>query len=396
MALLFKRIWTRRSAWPPSVCSNINSEKIEEDTFPDYLAGRYYPVNIGKVFVSRYQVVGKFGCGAYSTVWLAKDLMQYRHVALKVFIRSQAVGRATDHELNTYQHITRVSSSSSHPGREAVRSLLVSFNVSGLDGEHHCLVHPPLWDSVEGILRRNPIGRLPLPVLRIVLQQLLTALDSFSLRTPFGPYRMDNIMFDVWDDLIFDQFEQQELESPSPREEVDGHFIYLFRELSIPDSLGPPALCDFGFPNLYRSAELILQVPWSSEIDIWNVGCMIWDMFEGGHPFSGEDPEHQIYRTRAHLASIISLLGHPPQDFITRGALRSKFFSEKGPFRRKICSLLASLIPPARSLDEMETNLLGKDKERFLQFMGKMLQWVPKQRSTAKELLQDSWLTATT
>jgi hypothetical protein len=55
-------------------------------------------------------------------------------------------------------------------------------------------------------------------------------------------------------------------------------------------------------------------------------------MFEGRHLFSGKDPEHQTYRSRAHLASMISLLGHPPQGLSRRGALGSKFFSDKGAF----------------------------------------------------------------
>lgn len=64
----------------PRVFSNQNFERIsahkrvEEETFPDYLAARYYPVRIGEVFTSRYQVVGKLGYGAFSTVWLARDL----------------------------------------------------------------------------------------------------------------------------------------------------------------------------------------------------------------------------------------------------------------------------------------------------------------------------------
>lgn len=49
-------------------------EKVEEETLPDYLPARYYPVRIGQVFVDRYQVVGKLGFGASSTVWLAHDL----------------------------------------------------------------------------------------------------------------------------------------------------------------------------------------------------------------------------------------------------------------------------------------------------------------------------------
>lgn len=96
---------------------------------------------------------------------------------LKVFIRSQAMGNEADNELNTYKHMATVSSKSKHPGRDAVRSLLDNFKVAGPDGEHHCLVHPPLWESINRFLTRNPVGRLPPPVLGIVLQRLFLALD---------------------------------------------------------------------------------------------------------------------------------------------------------------------------------------------------------------------------
>ena len=49
-------------------------------------------------------------------------------------------------------------------------------------------------------------------------------------------------------------------------------------------------------------------------------------------------------------------------------------------------------IPSATSVEESEENLEGSDKEAFLQFMRKMLQWEPERRETAKQLLQDPWL----
>lgn len=47
---------------------------IEEETLPGYIAERYYPVHIGQIFNSRYQVVTKLGFGATSTIWLCRDL----------------------------------------------------------------------------------------------------------------------------------------------------------------------------------------------------------------------------------------------------------------------------------------------------------------------------------
>ena len=49
--------------------------KVEEEGLPSYVAGDYYPVAMGEVFASRYQVVSKLGFGVSSTVWLCQDLL---------------------------------------------------------------------------------------------------------------------------------------------------------------------------------------------------------------------------------------------------------------------------------------------------------------------------------
>jgi hypothetical protein len=49
-------------------------EKFEEETNLSYKAERFYPVHLGEVFESRYQVVAKLGYGTISTVWLCRDL----------------------------------------------------------------------------------------------------------------------------------------------------------------------------------------------------------------------------------------------------------------------------------------------------------------------------------
>jgi hypothetical protein len=51
-----------------------SSISVEEESIPNYKAQRYYPVRIGEVFNTRYQVIGKLGYGSSSTVWLCRDL----------------------------------------------------------------------------------------------------------------------------------------------------------------------------------------------------------------------------------------------------------------------------------------------------------------------------------
>jgi serine/threonine-protein kinase SRPK3 len=79
---LFYRSWKSLfgRSWKPLVFPSKSyvripaDEKVEEETLPDYLASRYYPVRIGDIFRDRYQVIGKLGFGSTSTVWLAREL----------------------------------------------------------------------------------------------------------------------------------------------------------------------------------------------------------------------------------------------------------------------------------------------------------------------------------
>jgi len=69
-----------RSDSPPRQFSSsgfklINTaDKLEEENWEWYSAEAYYPVKLGEIVRSRYQVVGKLGYGAHSTVWLERDL----------------------------------------------------------------------------------------------------------------------------------------------------------------------------------------------------------------------------------------------------------------------------------------------------------------------------------
>lgn len=214
---------------------------------------------------------------------------QCRHVALKLFLRSESMGSELDNELNVYKRIE--SAPKDHPGRSAVRSLLDSFDVDGPKARHRCLVHPPLWERVLDIRHRNPVRRLPEPVVAFVLKRLFQALDLLhkECHVVHTDIKEANVLLGV-DESVLRVFEKEELEEPCPRKELDGGTIYLSRELNTPRDFGAPVLCDLGSavplddgvehredlqPDVYRAPEVILDVPWTYSVDIWNVGCVV-------------------------------------------------------------------------------------------------------------------------
>ncbi|KAJ5361948.1 kinase-like protein [Penicillium brevicompactum] len=391
--------------WKPLNFSNPNFvripewHKIEEETLPDYVASHYYPTRIGEVIKDRYQVIGKLGFGSTSTVWLARDMNDRRYVILKIFAQASSMGQHVDNELEMYNRVER--SSTAHPGRDVIRKLLDTFDIVGPQDKHRCLVHTPLWESVLAFLRRNPVERLPSPVIAVVLHRLFLAMDYLHTECHIAhtDIKADNIMFGIKDDSVFTDFEANELTKPVPRKQVEteDRTICMSQELKVPKQVSSPILCDLGSaihgnqyhsvfiqPQIYRAPEVILGAPWTFSADIWNVGCMIWDIYEGCSLFTGQDPEFGRYRSRAHLAEMINLLGPPPPSLIARGELKDKFFSREGKY------LIFTVPVP---LEKRETTLEGKaERELFLNLMRKMLQWEPEKRSSAKALAEDEWI----
>jgi hypothetical protein len=49
-------------------------------------------------------------------------------------------------------------------------------------------------------------------------------------------------------------------------------------------------------------------------------------------------------------------------------------------------------VVPSVSLECLEKRLTGQEKTLFIQFMRSMLRWLPEERRTAKQLLEDPWL----
>ncbi|KAL4997889.1 hypothetical protein BDV10DRAFT_194874 [Aspergillus recurvatus] len=262
------------------------SRRLKKRLFQIILLRDTTQLGTGEVIRNRYQVIGKLGYGITSTVWLARDMEQRSYVTLKIFVDAASMGEHVDHELEM-----------------AIRSLVGSFNIAGSEDKPQCLVHPPLLEGVGDFLRRNPIQRLPAPVLAFTLHQLFSALD----------YCIHSVRL----------FILEQLQDPSPRKEADGRTIYLPRELKRqPGKLGAPVLCDFGSaPKYYRAAKVILEAPWSCIERL-----LIWNIFEGGSLFTGHDPESQTYRSSAHLAETINLLGPPPASLLAGEKRTQQFF----------------------------------------------------------------------
>ncbi|KAA8644834.1 uncharacterized protein ATNIH1004_009042 [Aspergillus tanneri] len=129
-------------------------EKIDDvvESIADYRLGGYHPVHLHDLFNERYEITGKLAHGQTSTVWLAWDQRLEQQVALKIV---KADASRDNKELEILLYLSNPDLD--HPGKRHVIKLLDHFEHRGPNGIHLCLIFPVLVsDGKEMVLAGKP------------------------------------------------------------------------------------------------------------------------------------------------------------------------------------------------------------------------------------------------
>lgn len=175
---------------------------LKEEPIDWYRPGRFHPVKLGDVYGIRYEVLRKLGWGICSTVWLARDLESVhpsahassfwvadviranRHVALKIlsadvhgYYDSNNEWKSENRTFEREVLQSIAASQSHHAGRGHTPRLLDCFEHRGPHGKHDCLVLPVLGRSLYEFSTQWKPSRVPAPIMRQIMIQLLRAVD---------------------------------------------------------------------------------------------------------------------------------------------------------------------------------------------------------------------------
>ncbi|KPI35537.1 Serine/threonine-protein kinase SRPK [Cyphellophora attinorum] len=396
----------------PRTAQARSSSPIAEESLARYRLGGYHAVRIGdRLQDGHYQVICKLGYGVYSTVWLVKDSTTKRHVALKILTADAYFGEHDTFELSILEHIKSINEL--HPGEAHVLGLLDHFKHEGPHGSHLCLVFKAMGPSLIEYRRLFPLLRIPIPILKKIARQMLLAL-SF-LHTKCGIIHTDikpsNILLETTQTDKFFERAPSTVFEPSPSARDPQHDFYMKSEQTIPanevlESVpSPPGfsvrIADFGTASYFdkhltdniqpvglRAPEVVLRAEWDYKVDIWNLGCLIWELAEGAMLFDGCASPKTPYTADAHLAQIQGVLGPMPLNLIRQWENASKYYNDSGAL------LVESPFPPTSFAAFINSPELQDEAEQkqFLEFIGSMLKWDPKERLDADGLLKSEWL----
>ncbi|KAJ5720561.1 uncharacterized protein N7483_008495 [Penicillium malachiteum] len=321
----------RKSLWqfPPSPGPSIPQHKlIDEEKFPGYDSGAYYPAKQGELLADKFQLVLKVGFGTQSTVWFARDISRLKWqaeniVALKIINSNDSDKADYAKELESYIR----QKNPKHPGHMIVRACLDE-------------LVDPFWLFQDRFVDRE----IPLPLAKAYIYSILNGLDYLHsecevvhaerfnefLRSQFMSFENEEILTDFVKRRQAMEFKRGglfisvittsvlsfrkmfpkitdfgnalRLEKPPPRDGVEGVAL----------GINPIQ------PNHYRAPKIILGFGWDFKADIWNFGVMLWNMLGHRVLFQQVQDEYGRYDAKAHLAEMIALLGPPPEEWLSK------------------------------------------------------------------------------
>ncbi|GAB7349246.1 hypothetical protein MBLNU459_g8404t2 [Dothideomycetes sp. NU459] len=322
-----------------------------------------------------------------------------RHVALKILNSDFYNGGYQLFELEIMQRISDVGKTSSHPGKAHVTQLQDHFEVAGPSGQHVCLVFPLFGASIASQTTAGNIPRLPYHITQQVMKQLLEALDFLHdcgiIHTDISP---SNILIELTD---------PERAAEAATRTGDSRSILKSTPLVTTEEKISIRLNDFGIacwvdrhltdriqPAFLRAPEINLEAPWDASVDIYNLGCLAFQLITGDLPFPGKS-QGSWTAEDDRMATLIKLFG-PAPEVVLQNAGRADEFSDNGvdlrqPHHETGIASFEALVGDRGAGPNARFDMPQEQVSVFCDLLQRMLATDPRMRESAKQLLQHEW-----
>ncbi|XP_037428969.1 serine/threonine-protein kinase prp4-like isoform X1 [Triticum dicoccoides] len=330
----------------------------------------YYKYYLGEVLDGHYRITAGSGKGVFSTVVQAKDLKAGKNdpeeVAIKIICNEKERYKSGKREVSVLE---KLSSADREDKRHCVR-----FISSFMYRDHLCLVLESLHMNLREVIKKfgRDIG-LKLTAVRTYSKQLFIALkhlkDCSILHCDIKP---DNILVNGSRNLL--------------------------------------KLCDFGsalpaginditpilVSRFYRAPEIILGLPYDHSLDMWSVGCCLYELYTGKILFPGGKNNGMLW---LHM----ELKGPFPKKMLRKGAFTTQRFDQDLNFHatdenlmmKKAVNKLCMNVKP-KGVGGKISSFAGEDPKMLSSFkdlLEKIFVLDPQKRLTVSQALSHPFIT---
>lgn len=332
----------------------------------------YYITRVGEVLDGRYEVTDTQGKGVFSSVVRARDRRaaadEPGEVAIKIIRNNETMHKAAVTEVTI---LRKVAGADPENRRHCIR-LLRTFE----HRDHTMMVFEAMQMNLREVIKK--FGRnvgVNIAAVHAYAQQMLVALKHLkNCGVLHADIKPDNILAN--------------------------------------QRLNQIKLCDFGsamfdgdneltpylVSRFYRAPEVVLGLPYSHPMDLWSIGCCLYELFTGKIAFPGRSNNEM-------LKHFVELKGPVPKKMVKKALFREKHFDDDGmllvveedPVTKQPRSRLVRDTAPVKDLPTLlGARALAEPARRrvmhLADLLDKMFVLDPDKRITASEALSHPFL----
>ena len=315
----------------------------------------YYRARMGEVLDGRYQVMESHGRGVFSTVVKAKDLAQkagvqpqpplpadvsthpthvgegeYSEVALKVIRANETMYKAAQLEITV---LKKLMDADPENKRHCVR-FLRSFEFR----DHVFMVFESMHMNLREVIKKygRDVG-LNVHGVRSFATQMLIALRHLkNCGVVHADIKPDNILVNK------------------------SHNVIKICDFGSAMFDGDNEITPYLQSRFYRAPEVILGLPYSHPMDLWSIGCCLYELYMGKIAFQGRSNNEMMKK-------FIEAKGPVPRKLLRRAAFRDNHYNHEGVFSvveddPVTRQAIRRLIRDAKPVKELSAVLAAHDK----------------------------------
>jgi len=299
----------------------------------------YYIPKIGEVMDDRWLVI-ELGCGrgVFSGVVKARDKEAPEKdetiVAIKILRRNDMMTKAAEKEVDVLERLNAADKKN----KRGIIRLLATFAYR----RHFCMVFESFADDLRAAVKKYTKGKgMTLNAVRAYTSQLLVGLAHMREHGVIhADIKPDNILLSKNHQTV--------------------KFCDLGTAVELKDVLPSPYLAS----RFYRPPEVILACEYSFPVDMWALGCTLFEIFCGRTLLKSKT-------NNDHLKKIMELRGKVPGKVIKKGAVWQTHFTDTLDFKHHVEDpgsgqpVIKTITDFSKtSLKELVLERVGKEKQQ--------------------------------